>query len=130
MNRYRATQTLSSSTSVSQPLNEVNSTITSTSLYPDTWMYEMLTYLPAHCLDTLRQLLMCHAETGVLGQLWVRQSNTKSPQAFPDFNTRHICKDYETIRKWAEKHQVPPNQRIPTGYVAAPEEPHILPSIP
>ncbi|KAG4257535.1 hypothetical protein FPRO03_13908 [Fusarium proliferatum] len=91
---------------------------------------DIVRFHDTHCLDTLRQLVMCHAETGVLGQLWVRQSNNKSPQAFPDFNTRHICKDYEKIRKWAKKHQVPPNQEIPTGYVAAPEEPHVLPSIP
>lgn len=66
----------------------------------------------AHCLDTVRQVLVCNVETGVLGQVWTRTSKNKSPQAFPDFNTRHVCKDYEAVRRWAEAHRVPPNEQF------------------
>jgi len=40
----------------------------------------------AHCLDILRQQLMCTVDIGVLGQIWW---NKESPTAYPDFNTRH-----------------------------------------
>ncbi|KAH8675591.1 hypothetical protein BX600DRAFT_546380 [Xylariales sp. PMI_506] len=37
-----------------------------------------------HCLDIIRQVLMCNVDTGVLGQVWV---DPREPAAFPDFNT-------------------------------------------
>ncbi|PQE13984.1 tat pathway signal sequence protein [Rutstroemia sp. NJR-2017a BBW] len=86
--------------------------------------------LPAHCLDIVRQVLMCNVDTGVLGQVWTRQSETMSPQAFPDFNTRHKCKDYEAVRMWAEENQVPSDEKLSVGYVALPEEGDVLPFIP
>lgn len=46
---------------------------------------------------------MCNADTGVLGQVWY---NKGSPKAFPDFNTKHTCKNYDDIRAWGESHQV------------------------
>lgn len=57
----------------------------------------------AHCLDTVRQVLMCSVDTGVLGQVWY---NKDSPEAFPDFKTTHTCKNYDAIRQWAKDHQV------------------------
>jgi len=58
----------------------------------------------AHCLDILRQQLMCTVDIGVLGQVWW---NRKEPRAYPDFNTEHICRNFEDVRKWAESHQAP-----------------------
>lgn len=46
---------------------------------------------------------MCNADTGVLGQVWFDQD---SPTAFPDFNTKHKCKNFDDISKWAVEHQV------------------------
>lgn len=46
---------------------------------------------------------MCNADTGVLGQVWFDQN---SPTAFPDFNTKHKCKNFDDISKWAVEHQV------------------------
>jgi len=56
-----------------------------------------------HCLDTVRQILMCNVDTGVLGQVWW---NPSKPAAFPDFNTIHQCKNYDDVRKWADAHQI------------------------
>jgi hypothetical protein len=58
----------------------------------------------AHCLDILRQHLMCTVDIGVLGQVWW---NKKAPAAFPDFNTKHICRDFEGVRRWAFERQAP-----------------------
>lgn len=46
---------------------------------------------------------MCNVDTGVLGQVWTDPEN---PTAFPDFNTKHKCKNYDEVRKYAEKLQV------------------------
>ncbi|KAF3479414.1 uncharacterized protein GIQ15_06390 [Arthroderma uncinatum] len=55
-----------------------------------------------HCLDMLRQQIMCTADTGVFGQWFVRGIGP-----FVDFNTKHKCKNFEQIRDWAKKAQVP-----------------------
>jgi hypothetical protein len=71
----------------------------------------------AHCLDIIRQQLMCTVDTGVLGQVWW---NPTRPQAYVDFNTRHKCKNFDTIRQWAEDHQLP--ERVPVDFLQPPEE--------
>lgn len=65
--------------------------------------YQSKLIATAHCLDTIRQVLMCNVDTGVLGQVWY---DRKNPSAFPDFNTKHTCKNYDDIKKWSEKLQV------------------------
>lgn len=57
---------------------------------------------------------MCNADTGVLGQVWV---DAEEPMAFPDFNTRHVCKNYNDIREWAGKLQVRTNCRFAVALV-------------
>ncbi|THC88338.1 hypothetical protein EYZ11_012217 [Aspergillus tanneri] len=58
----------------------------------------------SHCLDILRQQLMCTVDVGVLGQVWVWPED---PRPFVDFNTRHRCRDFDQIRQWAQDHQLP-----------------------
>jgi len=70
----------------------------------------------AHCLDILRQQLMCAVDTGVLGQVWW---NKDAPTAFPDFNTKHTCKDFEEVRRWAFERQAPVD--IPGDWLMPPK---------
>ncbi|KAF0644777.1 hypothetical protein NXS19_002086 [Fusarium pseudograminearum] len=72
-----------------------------------------------HCLDTIRQVLMCNVDTGVLGQVWY---DKKEPNAFPDFNTKHTCKNYDDIRKWAKSLQAPPPDKLPENFLASPHD--------
>jgi len=58
----------------------------------------------SHCLDVVRQRLMCQPDTGVLGQVWW---NPEFPTPFVDFNTMHKCKNFDAIRQWAEERQIP-----------------------
>lgn len=46
---------------------------------------------------------MCQPDTGMLGQIWWDKEH---PKAFVDFNTKHQCKDFEGIRRWAEERQL------------------------
>ncbi|KAH8683158.1 hypothetical protein BGZ60DRAFT_367591 [Tricladium varicosporioides] len=70
-----------------------------------------------HCLDIIRQQLMCMPDTGVLGQVWW---DPKAPKAFVDFNTEHKCKNYDAIRQWAEKRQIP--EEVPQDFLQRPIE--------
>jgi hypothetical protein len=95
----------------------------------------------AHCLDTIRQVLMCNVDTGVLGQVW---TNPEDPTAFPDFNTKHKCKNYDHVKDWALKLQVrhelaqdygpvlmvklqaPPEEGLPDDFLLMPEPEDIM----
>ncbi|KAK0649160.1 hypothetical protein B0T16DRAFT_409532 [Cercophora newfieldiana] len=80
-----------------------------------------------HCLDTVRQVLMCNVDTAVLGQVWY---NPEHPKAFPDFSTKHKCKNYDAVRKWAEAREEPPPETLPHGYMKLPVSRDILPETP
>uniref|UniRef100_A0A0B7JPQ2 Tat pathway signal sequence n=1 Tax=Bionectria ochroleuca TaxID=29856 RepID=A0A0B7JPQ2_BIOOC len=80
-----------------------------------------------HCLDTIRQVLMCNVDTGVLGQVWV---DPEKPNAFPDFNTRHMCKDYDAVRRWAKDLQAPPLEDVPGDFLAPPIYGGVMPNTP
>ncbi|KIX10020.1 uncharacterized protein Z518_01101 [Rhinocladiella mackenziei CBS 650.93] len=56
-----------------------------------------------HCLDILRQVIMCQPDTGVFGQYWVRETN----EPFVDFHTKHRCKNFEEMKDWVLSHQMP-----------------------
>jgi len=69
-----------------------------------------------HCLDIIRQQLMCTVDVGVLGQVWLYPDE---PEAYVDFNTRHTCRNFEAIRQWAEANQLP--EDIPEDFLQPPE---------
>lgn len=71
----------------------------------------------AHCVDILRQQLMCTVDIGVLGQVWY---NPSAPSAFVDFNTKHKCRNFEDVRKWAEARQLPKD--APPDFLQPPQE--------
>ncbi|KAJ5837119.1 hypothetical protein N7447_003145 [Penicillium robsamsonii] len=56
-----------------------------------------------HCVEILRQFIMCHVDVGVVTSHWVE--GRKKP--WPNFNTEHVCKDYDQVLKWTEQHQLP-----------------------
>jgi hypothetical protein len=83
-----------------------------------------------HCLDTLRQVLMCNPDVGVLGQVWWQPENSTNPSAFVDFNTVHRCRDYEAVRVWAEAHQLPPEEQVDMSRFYKMPEAGVLDAIP
>ncbi|KAI1126438.1 hypothetical protein F5Y10DRAFT_293829 [Nemania abortiva] len=63
-----------------------------------------------HCLDMIRQQLMCSADVGLVPFVWVdkRQwmphEDTK-PHRLPRFDNTHRCRDFDAIREWYLKNQ-------------------------
>lgn len=76
-------------------------------------------YSTAHCLDIIRQQLMCNVDIGVLGQVWY-QPPEADIEPFVDFNTVHTCRNFEVVRDWAEKHQLP--TETPDDFLEGPKE--------
>ncbi|KAF9883352.1 hypothetical protein FE257_003568 [Aspergillus nanangensis] len=69
----------------------------------------------SHCLDILRQQLMCTVDFAVFGQVWVHPDH---PEPFVDFNTEHRCRNFEDVRQWAEKNQLP--EKTPADFLQHP----------
>ncbi|CCM06845.1 uncharacterized protein FIBRA_09149 [Fibroporia radiculosa] len=64
-----------------------------------------------HCLEMLRQNLMCHADIAFITYDWV----AGFPKPFPDFNTVHQCRDFTKIQQWNRANRV----RIPLERIQA-----------
>ncbi|KAI1202570.1 hypothetical protein F5X97DRAFT_213795 [Nemania serpens] len=56
-----------------------------------------------HCIDALRQFVMCQGDVGVFSFNY--PFNDGDP--WPDYSTPHTCRNFETIRQWAVDHTVP-----------------------
>jgi len=57
-----------------------------------------------HCLETLRQSMVCHVGPGIVGYKFVRG---RERRPFPDFNTPHKCSDWRGMIDCAYGHRVP-----------------------
>lgn len=58
-----------------------------------------------HCINSLRMYLQCAADVTP----YLTKRDARTPLGIePDFNTRHKCRDFEKIRKWAAKHALDP----------------------
>lgn len=49
---------------------------------------------------------MCTVDFNVFGQVWIENIGA----AFPDFMTKHKCKNFEAVRQWASDNQVSVNR--------------------
>jgi hypothetical protein len=55
-----------------------------------------------HCIDIIRQALMCNADVGIFTYVWV----DGYPKPFPDFNVQHKCRSFDVVLDWAKTNQV------------------------
>ncbi|KAG2038066.1 hypothetical protein BDR03DRAFT_955676 [Suillus americanus] len=55
-----------------------------------------------HCIEMIRQSIMCHADVTMIPWYWV-QGHTFP---YPNFNTRHQCWNFEKILDWYFEHAV------------------------
>ncbi|MCJ1308347.1 hypothetical protein MMC25_002000 [Agyrium rufum] len=69
---------------------------------PDWRDRETLRYHLDHCLDMLRQKLMCDPDVGMVTYVWAK--GWKQP--FPDFSTVHKCRPYAKVLEWAHAEHV------------------------
>ncbi|PPJ50649.1 hypothetical protein CBER1_05243 [Cercospora berteroae] len=61
-----------------------------------------------HCLDNIRERIMCSADTGVIPTVWLSQEEN-----YPLFGREHKCYSYDAMMDWFRGwHQSEPNRRI------------------
>lgn len=78
-----------------------------------------------HCIDIIRQRLMCTADPGLVTFRWVEGEDT-TPE--PDFNTPHMCGDWDRLVSWNNDHAASVDVdtihwRAPAGVKKLPEAP-------
>ncbi|KAI0512697.1 hypothetical protein F5B22DRAFT_614882 [Xylaria bambusicola] len=56
-----------------------------------------------HCIDALRQFVICQGDIGVFSFNF--PLNDGDP--WPNYSTPHTCRNFESIRQWAVDHTVP-----------------------
>ncbi|KAI1649241.1 uncharacterized protein F4817DRAFT_332214 [Daldinia loculata] len=61
-----------------------------------------------HCVDYIRQSLMCQFDTGIIPYNWVLDHENPTPNA----NTHHKCVDWDALQAWFEKRRV----QVPEGF--------------
>ena len=53
----------------------------------------------AHCIDYLRQVLMCHGDVHPITHFY---RETKLRNFWPNFTVPHTCRNFDKIVEWAE----------------------------
>lgn len=51
-----------------------------------------------HCIEMLRQVIMCNSDMHVITHDWV----DRRTGAWPDFSVNHQCRDYEKLMSWID----------------------------
>lgn len=57
-----------------------------------------------HCLDSLRQIIMCHADTELLTFEYVSEERYPNPRPNPNFLVERKCKNWDDIVAWVTDH--------------------------
>lgn len=60
-----------------------------------------------HCIDMLRQVLMCQADVGIVPFYWVKGQGPSE-----DFSTTHKCRKFDKVINWAEEHAGPGHEPV------------------
>jgi len=63
-----------------------------------------------HCIEILRQNLMCTADVGLVTYEWVEGFS----EPYPDFSTWHKCRNFDKVLDWNYAHGV----HIPKSHVS------------
>jgi hypothetical protein len=53
-----------------------------------------------YCFDHLRQQIMCHGDTALLGEDEIHKSHEAT-----ELKVQHVCKDWDQIYKWMENNR-------------------------
>ncbi|KAI1119895.1 hypothetical protein F5Y10DRAFT_259447 [Nemania abortiva] len=68
----------------------------------DYWGNPLMRVHIDHCIEMLRQVLMCNSDLGVITYNFVEIR----PEAWPDFNTVHRCRNFEDVLNWYHEREL------------------------
>ncbi|KAM0452002.1 hypothetical protein ACHAPV_009725 [Trichoderma viride] len=55
-----------------------------------------------HCIEVLRQNIQCNADIGLFTFYMIPDD----PLAWPELNSKHVCRNFDKVRRWALDHSV------------------------
>jgi hypothetical protein len=55
-----------------------------------------------HCIEVLRQNIQCNADIGLFTFYMIPDD----PLAWPELNSKHVCRNFDKVREWAIDHSV------------------------
>ncbi|KAF2216464.1 hypothetical protein CERZMDRAFT_33868, partial [Cercospora zeae-maydis SCOH1-5] len=67
-------------------------------MYPETRMEDMMEHVE-HCLDQLRQVVMCNGDLSTVSWEW----DAKNDIPLSKFATTRVCRDFDAIHRWASQ---------------------------
>lgn len=68
----------------------------------------------------LRQVIMCNTDINLIPAQWVHGRD----HPYPNFNTKHVCRNFDDILQWSIEHQVQPGLLSkPPGAIELPVPP-------
>lgn len=70
--------------------------------YPDRHTMEKQLEHADHCIDTLRQVLMCHGDIALMTYDWI--DDYRWP--WPNFHADHECRRWDLLEQWSAEHSV------------------------
>ena len=71
---------------------------------PNTRIYEMCAdYANDHCIDVLRQAILCHADVSLFTLQW----SQAEPMPRADFSNEHDCVNWDVLNAWAADRTIP-----------------------
>ncbi|KAF7294093.1 hypothetical protein MKEN_01455900 [Mycena kentingensis (nom. inval.)] len=56
----------------------------------------------SHCVDWIRQSIMCHGDTSVLVWQWSEENKVTAPKA----TIPHVCRNFDTLKQWGKEHRL------------------------
>ena len=59
----------------------------------------------SHCLDSLRQIIMCRADTELVTFEYVSEERFPNPRPNPNFLVERKCRNWDDIVEWVEGHR-------------------------
>ncbi|KAI1381360.1 tat pathway signal sequence [Hypoxylon crocopeplum] len=86
-------------------LNQLRQQIYHEYYYPgvDNWNTSKRFEHVDHCIDVLRQVLMCQGDVSLLTYSWI--DGYRRP--WPNFEVDHTCRDWNSIVEWARENNIP-----------------------
>lgn len=58
-----------------------------------------------HCIDSLRQIIMCHGDTELVTYEYVSEKQYRNPLPNPNFIVERKCRNWDSIVSWVERHK-------------------------
>lgn len=74
-----------------------------------------------HCIDSIRQSLMCHADVTPLPFMWSEASH----EALAVATVLHSCKDFGAVHRWGRENHVRGFDRKTTVYDPLDDDPNV-----